>query len=49
MPQVIEYVRQAERDAYVLDAGEWAGAGHSTEEGRGREDRDTNVGLLDAL
>ena len=49
MPHVIEYVRQAESDAYVLEAGGWAGAGLSPEEGRGREDRDTNVGLLDAF
>ena len=33
LPEVIEYVRQAEKDAYVLGTGEWAGGGGSQEGG----------------
>ena len=48
-PDVIGYVRQAERDAHVLEAGEWAGARPSPEEGRERFVTDTNGRLLDAF
>ena len=47
--EVIGYVRQAERDAYVLDAGEWAGAGLSAKAGRENADVVASGGLLDAF
>ena len=49
LPEVISYVRLAERDAYVLGAGGWAGAGRFQEEGVEHTAMRANGGLLDAF
>ncbi|MDE0199678.1 MAG: VWA domain-containing protein [Caldilineaceae bacterium] len=48
-PEVIGYVRQAERVAYVLEGGEWAGGGPSLKEGRERFVMGKNGRPLDAF
>lgn len=48
-PDVIEYVQQAERAAYVLGAGGWAGDGQSPEEGRERADANVSGVHLEAF
>lgn len=48
-PDVIDYVQQAERAAYVLGAGGWEGDVQSPQEGRERADSDGSGVHLDAF
>ena len=48
-PDVMDYVRRAERSAFVLGAGGRVRAGHMQEEGRVDGEEDERNGLLDAF